>query len=232
MVIACNETRTRTAAHAAPLQRGSETMQHRIQTAPRPSSRGSAAARNDVINMLKEDHKRAKKAFRDFERMDPEEDAQDCEALVQQTCAELQVHAALEEELFYPAARGGLREEDLVEEAEVEHMTVKVLMEQLQGMSASDGKFAATFKVLGEYIKHHVKEEESEMFEQLGRARLDWEALGEAMHARRAELMDELMPDAASAQLEGGEPASQEPLAQAAKGRTPPARAGQRAGSR
>jgi hemerythrin-like domain-containing protein len=216
MVIARNQPRTRTAAHAAPLQRGSETMQHRIQTqttAPRTSSRGSAAARNDVINMLKEDHKRVKKAFRDFERMDPEEDAQDCEALVQQTCAELQVHAALEEELFYPAARGGLREEDLVDEAEVEHMTAKMLMQQLQGMSASDGKFAATFRVLGEYIKHHVKEEESEMFGQLGRARLDWEALGEAMQARRAELMDELLPETARMQPEDGAPVRTAPRA-------------------
>lgn len=194
-------------------------MQNRTQTSIRTSSRGSTAARNDVIDMLKEDHKRVRKAFRDFERMDPEENAQDCEALVQQTCAELQVHATLEEELFYPAARGGLREEDLVEEAEVEHMTAKVLMEQLQGMSATDDKFAATFKVLGEYIRHHVKEEESEMFEHLGRASLDWEALGEAMHARRAELMAELMPDAARTQQEDG---LQEP----------PARSARRAGAR
>jgi hemerythrin-like domain-containing protein len=206
-------------------------MQNRTQTTTRTSSRGSTAARNEVIAMLKEDHKRVRKAFRDFDRMDPEEDAQGCEELVQQTCAELKVHAALEEELFYPAARGGLREEDLVEEAEVEHMTAKVLMEQLDGMSADDDKFAATFKVLGEYIKHHVKEEESEMFEQLGRARLDWEALGEAMRARRAELMDELMPDAAQTPAEDGGQASQEPPMRAAKS-TPPARTGQRAGTR
>jgi hemerythrin-like domain-containing protein len=175
---------------------------HRTQTGSRSqaqgrSSRSSTAARNEVINMLKEDHKRVKKAFRDFERMDLHEDTEQCEALVQQTCHELQVHATLEEELFYPAARQGLREEDLIDEAEVEHMTARMLIEQLQDMTGGDEKFAATFTVLGEYIKHHVKEEEGEIFEQLGLARLDWEGLLDQMTARRAELMEQLRPGTA-----------------------------------
>jgi len=155
------------------------------------SSRSNTNARNEIIALLKEDHQRAKKAFRQFEKLDPEQDAEACQELVQQTCSELEVHADLEEELFYPAAREALPEEDLVEEAEVEHMTVKVLIEQLKSMTAADEKFAATFKVLGEYVKHHIKEEETEMFESLGRSSVDWGALQQEMMSRREDLMVE-----------------------------------------
>ena len=79
----------------------------------RASTRAGTNARNEVIAMLKEDHKRVKKAFRDFERLDLHEDQDECEAIVRETCTELEVHAALEEELFYPAARECLHEEDL-----------------------------------------------------------------------------------------------------------------------
>jgi hypothetical protein len=88
------------------------------------------------------------------------DDAEACEAIVEQTCTDLEVHAQLEEQVFYPAARDAVKDLALLDEAEVEHMTAKVLIGQLQGMSAADTKFAATFKVLGEYIGHHVQEEE------------------------------------------------------------------------
>ncbi len=162
------------------------------------ASRGSSAsARNEAIEMLKADHKRVKKAFRDFEKLDPNEDAEQCQAIVEQVCAELTVHARLEEECFYPAARGALEEPDLIDEAEVEHQSAKDLIAQLQGMGPGDDKYAAKFTVLGEYINHHVKEEEGEMFPQLSRAKLDWDALLQEMTDRRAELMHELMPEQA-----------------------------------
>ena len=171
-------------------------------------ARSTASSRNEVLEMLKEDHKRAKKAFRDFSKLHEEGDQAACQALAEQTCKELQLHMRLEEEVFYPAARGGLDEEDLIDEAEVEHGSAKTLIEQLRSLTPDDAKFAATFTVLGEYIKHHVKEEESEMFEQLGRSKVDWDALLEEMLARRMELESELGLDAVDEDAETEEQAA------------------------
>jgi hypothetical protein len=155
----------------------------------RAPRRGSA--KNQIIEMLKSDHKKVKKAFRDFEKLDPQEEAERCEALVEQTCAELEVHTQLEEQWFYPAAREAVKEQDLLDEAEVEHMSAKVLIEQLKEMSAEDEKFAATFKVLGEYVNHHIKEEEGELFKQMTRTGVDWESTLEQMQIQRAQLLQE-----------------------------------------
>ncbi len=164
----------------------------------RTNNRADSTARNIILTMLKDDHKRAKKAFRDFEKLDPHEDSEQCRMLVEQTCGELEVHAALEEELFYPAARSYLSEEDLIDEAEVEHSTLKSLIQQLKTMEPEDEKFTATFTVLGEYVKHHVREEENEMFPQLGRAKLDWKGLCDEINSRREELMQEFLPNQAA----------------------------------
>ena len=160
------------------------------------SSRSSSTGRgsspkSQIVAMLKADHKKVKKAFKDFEKLDPHEDPEACRSLVEQTLAEIEVHAELEEQLFYPAARGAVKEEELIDEAEVEHMTAKVLIEQLKGMQPEDEKFAATFKVLGEYINHHVKEEEGEMFEQMTGRGVQWDQVLEQMQMRRMELMQE-----------------------------------------
>lgn len=153
------------------------------------ATRARNAAREEIIEMLKADHRKAKKAFRDFEKL---EDDEAREQLVRQTCAELTLHAELEEQCFYGPAREALKEEDMVDEAEVEHASAKWLIEQLESMSPSDDKFAATFTVLGEYINHHVKEEEKEMFPSLERSKVDWQAVLEDMTQRRLELMQEL----------------------------------------
>ncbi|MCL4183246.1 MAG: hemerythrin domain-containing protein [Burkholderiaceae bacterium] len=166
-----------------------------MSTTARSSTRSTSAARNEVIGMLKDDHKRAKKAFRDFENLDNDEE---CARLVDQTCGELTVHAMLEEELFYPAIREAMRDGALIEEAEVEHTSAKSLIEQLGSLSPGEERYAATFTVLGEYLKHHIKEEESEIFPQLARAQIDWEGLCEAMNTRRSELMEQFVPEAAA----------------------------------
>lgn len=153
-----------------------------------------ASAREQVLNLLKEDHKHVKKHFRDFEKMDAGADPQACQALVSRVCDELEVHAQLEEELFYPAAHRALSEkegESLIDEAEVEHNSLKQLIAELRGLTPEDPKFSANFTVLGEYVKHHVREEETEMFEQLGRAKLDWEPLLQDMLDRQQELKSE-----------------------------------------
>lgn len=169
----------------------------------RASTKAATNARTQVLNELKEDHKRVKKAYKDFQKLDREDDRERCEALVQQVLQELTVHATLEEELFYPAVRGVIADEDLLDEAEVEHESARALIEQLQGLSAEDEKFAARFTVLCEYILHHVKEEEGELFPQVERAKLDWEQLAKEMTERRAELMP-AAEDADAALAEGG----------------------------
>jgi hemerythrin-like domain-containing protein len=160
----------------------------------RSHSRAESTAHREVIDMLKGDHKRVIKAFREFEKMNPHEDPERCQSLVTQTCGELEVHTQLEEKCFYPAARHGIREEDLIDEAEVEHMTAKRLLDDLKQMGPDDEKFAATFKVLGEYVKHHIQEEEHEIFPQLSRAKLDWQKLQEEMTEQRKTLMQQFMP--------------------------------------
>jgi hypothetical protein len=154
----------------------------------------TSSARDLVIELLKEDHKQVKKEFRDFEKMDPEADEEACEALVTRVCAELEVHAAIEEELFYPAARAALTDsdaEELLDEAQVEHNSAKMLIAELQGMSAEDPMLKAHFKVLGEYVKHHIKEEEEELFKKVGRAKVEWDALLHDMQQRQQELKAE-----------------------------------------
>ena len=162
----------------------------------RESARTATAARTDVLKMLKDDHKKAKKAFQEFERL-AKQDSDECQALVAQTCAELALHTTLEEEIFYPAIRAALREQELLDEAEVEHASAKTLIADLQQLTPEDRAYAATFKVLGEYVQHHVKEEESEMFPQLTRAKIDWDGLLQQMTARREALEAELLPEEA-----------------------------------
>jgi hemerythrin-like domain-containing protein len=161
----------------------------------REAARSATAARTELLKMLKEDHKKAKKAFHDFERLDKQAQMDRCQALVMQTCADLALHTTLEEELFYPAIRGALREEQLIDEAEVEHASAKTLIADLQQLPPEDRAWAATFKVLGEYVQHHIQEEESEIFPQLTRAKLDWDGLQEQMTARRQALQQELSPE-------------------------------------
>lgn len=154
----------------------------------RATSRAAANTRSQVIQQLKDDHKRVRKAYRDFQKLDRDEDGPACEAIVQQVLQELSVHAALEEELLYPAARTAIADEDLIDEAEVEHETMHGFIDQLRHMRADDERYAARFTVLCEYVLHHVKEEEGEIFPQLERSRLDWESLAAGMDERRREL--------------------------------------------
>ena len=145
----------------------------------------------DAIDMLKQDHDRVEKAFKDFERMD-RQDAEACRALIEGVCEELKLHTTLEEEVFYPALREAIDDEDLLNEAAVEHETARMLIEQLENMGTDDPNYFATFTVLGEYVHHHIKEEQGEMFPAAKKARLDLVALGERMRARKEELAGEI----------------------------------------
>ena len=158
----------------------------------RRTSRSSSSQKPDAIRMLKEDHDRVKEMFDRFERTRGEAK----ERLASKICDELTLHAQLEEQLFYPAVREAIGEEDLMNEAEVEHQSAKELIRQIRASSSSDPRYDAMVTVLGEYVKHHIKEEEGELFEQAEKAgtKVDWAALGEQMKNRKAELMEELLP--------------------------------------
>jgi len=115
--------------------------------------------------------------FRKAERMDSGDPQ--LQQLVQDACAALTLHAQVEEEVFYPALREQGNNEDLVEEATVEHDVAKQLIAQLEAMGGDDERYKATFKVLGEYVNHHIEEEESQIFRAAKRAKIDLAALGE-----------------------------------------------------
>lgn len=143
------------------------------------SKKTTAANASNAISMLTDDHKKVKKLFKDFEKLKEKGDAADKEALVEQICAELTVHAEIEEEVFYPAAREAIDDDDLMNEAEVEHASAKDLVQQLQATDSSDPAYDAKVTVLGEYVNHHVEEEEKQMFPKVKKAKLDLESLGE-----------------------------------------------------
>ena len=145
----------------------------------------------DAIDLLKQDHDKVERAFKQFEKMD-RHDAEACRRLIRSVCEELKVHTALEEEVFYPALRQAIDDQDLMSEAAVEHETAKMLIEQLDNMAADDPSYYATFTVLGEYVRHHVKEEQGEMFPEAKKSKLDLASLGERMRARREELAGEM----------------------------------------
>ena len=144
----------------------------------------------DAIDLLRRDHDRVEKAFKEFERTD-RQNAEACRRLVQEACEALKVHTAVEEEIFYPAVRKAIDDGDLMNEAAVEHETAKMLIDQLDSMAPDDPNYCPTFTVLGEYVRHHVKQEHDEIFPAAKKAKLDLAALGERMRARKEELAGE-----------------------------------------
>lgn len=145
------------------------------------------AAQKSALSLLLDDHRSAKKLFKEFEEASS---ASEKERIAQQVCMELTVHTRIEEELFYPFVRdhGGLAFTDLLDEALVEHATAKELIAQVQGMGADGDKYEARVIVLGEYIAHHVKEEEEELFPKLVGKKLDLRDLALQMKERKEEL--------------------------------------------
>jgi hemerythrin superfamily protein len=169
-------------------------------TSSKSSSSKSSAGSEDAIKLLTADHKEVKALFKEYEKLVKDEaEDEEKQALAEQICMMLTVHATTEEELFYPAAREALGEdEDLVDEADVEHATAKELIAQIQGSSPDDPHYDAKVKVLGEYIDHHVKEEEGEMFPKVKKAGLDTAALGAEIALRKEELMAEMGQEASA----------------------------------
>jgi hemerythrin superfamily protein len=139
------------------------------------------------------DHRKVEDLFEQFDQ-EKESDEGTRREIAQKICAELTVHAQVEEELFYPWLRENLEDEDMemVEEAQVEHQTAKDLIAQIEGATEIDEVFNAKVKVLSEYIKHHVQEEENEIFPEVRDEQEELDELGQEMAARKGELQEEM----------------------------------------
>lgn len=157
------------------------------------SGKKSASSKKETgaIALLKQDHRDVEKMFEQFEKA---RSADRKAELALKICKALTVHAQIEEELFYPEARGEV-DEDLLDEAEVEHSGAKKLIAEIEAMTPDDRLFDAKVTVLSEYIKHHVKEEEEELFPEAKKSDMDLDAIGEQLAARKQELMAELDGD-------------------------------------
>jgi hemerythrin superfamily protein len=142
----------------------------------------------DAISLLKQDHREVSELFDAFEKDDA-----DKSEIASRVCRMLTVHATIEEEIFYPAAREALADEgdDLLDEAEVEHASAKELIAQIEEEGQDGDMFEAKVKVLGEYIRHHVKEEESELFPLVKKADMDLDAIGSELQKRKTALLAE-----------------------------------------
>ena len=147
--------------------------------------------KNDAIKLLTEDHNKVKKLFKEFEKLSKKNDEEGKEELATQICKELTVHAQLEEEIFYPAVREAIDDDELMNEAMVEHTSAKDLIAQIQSMAASDPMYDAVVTVLGEYINHHVEEEQNEMFPKVQKSNMDLEELGLEMAERKEALVED-----------------------------------------
>ena len=156
--------------------------------------------KTDAIDLLDADHVAVKKLFTAYKKLCETEGSPDeKQEIADQICQELTVHAQIEEEIFYPQVREAIDDDDLLDEAEVEHATAKDLIAQISDMDPEDDKYDAKVTVLGEYIDHHVKEEREEMFVKARKTKLDFVAMADELTERKAELMESSASDAKDA---------------------------------
>ncbi len=142
----------------------------------------------DAIQLLKQDHETVRRLFEEFEQAGADRKYELAAAI----CEALTVHAAIEEEIFYPQVHAAIEAEDLMLEAEIEHDTVKQLIERIQDGEVDEVQLAAIIKVMNEYVNHHVNEEHRRLFPRVKRAELDLDELGRELQARKQELEAEL----------------------------------------
>jgi flavin reductase (DIM6/NTAB) family NADH-FMN oxidoreductase RutF len=141
-----------------------------------------------AIALLKEDHREVEDYFDEYEDLEDETEKAE---LAEKICMALKIHTQIEEEIFYPQARKATADDDLLDEALVEHAGAKHLIGEIEAMAVGDDLYDAKIRVLGEQIKHHVKEEEEELFPEIERSKMDLAKVGQQIAKRKAELMAE-----------------------------------------
>jgi hemerythrin superfamily protein len=157
------------------------------------STKSQDTTKQDAIKLLKSDHDEVEELFAQYEKQKNKNGSTKGD-LIDKICTALTVHAQIEEEIFYPTVREALEDEgeELLDEAEVEHSSIKSLVEQLESTSPDDELCDAKVKVLSEYVKHHVKEEEGELFPKIKKTDLDLNELGAELTERKNELMADM----------------------------------------
>jgi hemerythrin-like domain-containing protein len=151
----------------------------------------------NAITMLKSDHQKVKELFDKFEG-----ESASKSTIVASALQELKVHATIEEELFYPSLRQQIVDKDgLMPEADEEHHVAKVLIAELENMNGDEEHWEAKFKVLAESVRHHIKEEEGEIFPKARKTNIDFVALGKNMRALKEKLIREGIPPDAEAEM-------------------------------
>ena len=167
-------------------------MQHTQTSRSTSTSKKTKAQSTEAMSLLMDDHKKVQKLFKDFEKLSESGSKKEKAQLAQQICQELKIHTTIEEEIFYPAVREAIDASDILDEAEVEHNTAKTLISQIESCEPSDDHYDAMVTVLGEYVNHHIEEEEKEMFPKVKKSKLDTASLGEEMLERKETLMSQL----------------------------------------
>ena len=167
------------------------------RTAERKSGRSQSAKRKkeaqqvNAFDLLEQDHREVEEWFDEFDELkDSDEDRKG--ELAEKICLALKVHAQIEEEIFYPQAREASEDNDLIDEAVVEHATVKNLIGEIEAMEVGEELYDAKIRVLGEMVKQHIKEEEEELFPELQATKMDLDAVGKELAERKQELMAEM----------------------------------------
>ena len=168
------------------------------RNAQRKSSRSQASSRKkestqtarNAFEVLEEDHREVEEWFDEYDELEKDDDRK--AELAEKICLALKVHAQIEEEIFYPRAREATKDDELIDEAVVEHATVKNMISEIEGMEVGEELYDAKIRVLGEMVKRHIREEEEELFPELQSAKMDLDELGKELAERKEELMSEM----------------------------------------
>jgi len=143
----------------------------------------------DAIELLEQDHREVEDYFEEFSSLDDEAEKGE---LARKICMALTLHAQIEEEIFYPQARKATKDDSLLDESLVEHDSAKKLIAEIEEMEPDEDLFDAKVNVLGEQMRHHIEEEEQELFSEIRDSDMDLDAVGAQMAKRKAELIKKL----------------------------------------
>ena len=168
--------------------RTAERKSSHSQTASRSKERQQAS--RNAFDVLEEDHREVEEWFDEYDKLKDSDKDRKAD-LAEKICLALKVHAQIEEEIFYPQAREATGDNDLIDEAVVEHATVKNLIAEIEAMEVGEELYDGKIRVLGEMVKQHIKEEEEELFPELQSTKMDLDAVGKELAERKQELVAE-----------------------------------------
>jgi hemerythrin superfamily protein len=168
--------------------RAAERKSSRSQTSNR--KKATEAPSLSAVELLEQDHRQVEELFDEYDQLKGEDKRKG--EVAQRICLALEIHAQIEEEIFYPQARDATNDDEMIDESLVEHAAVKNLISEIEEMEVGDDLYDAKIRVLGEMVKHHIQEEEEEVFPELESAKIDLEALGKALAERKETLLSEM----------------------------------------